>query len=69
MAKPDAKAAGTGGGADKVFKLAEIAAHNTASSIWLCINGGVYDVTPYLNDHPGGSEIMLHHAGKVATRA
>jgi hypothetical protein len=25
----------------------------------------VYDVTKYLNDHPGGPEIMLEFAGKV----
>lgn len=24
----------------------------------------VYDVTKYLNDHPGGPEVMLDYAGK-----
>lgn len=26
----------------------------------------VYDVTKYLDEHPGGSEVMLDHAGKYA---
>lgn len=72
MAKGDgakAEAAGDSQSSEKVFTLAEIAAHNSSTSIWMCINGGVYDITPYLNDHPGGSEIMLLHAGKVATQA
>ena len=25
----------------------------------------VYDVTKYLNDHPGGPEIMMEFAGKI----
>lgn len=30
------------------------------------ITGGamVYDVTKYLNDHPGGPEVMLDYAGE-----
>ena len=27
----------------------------------------VYDVTKYLDDHPGGSEIIVEYAGKDAT--
>lgn len=26
----------------------------------------VYDVTKYLEEHPGGSEVLLDHAGKYA---
>ena len=54
---------------EKIYTLAEIAEHNKAESLWLCINSGVYDISAYLNDHPGGSEIMLAHGGKVATAA
>ena len=35
---------------------------------WLGIDGLVYDVTKFLDDHPGGPEIVLEHAGKDATQ-
>ncbi|KAL7573398.1 hypothetical protein ACA910_006504 [Epithemia clementina (nom. ined.)] len=56
----------------KEYTLDEIAKHNTAESCWLIIgnatNGGpkVYDVTKYLDDHPGGAEVMLDVAGQDA---
>lgn len=30
--------------------------------------GKVYDVTPFMDDHPGGGEIMLSAAGKDGTQ-
>eukprot|EP00544_Gedaniella_sp_CCMP2646_P003650 CAMPEP_0202494032 /NCGR_PEP_ID=MMETSP1361-20130828/10479_1 /ASSEMBLY_ACC=CAM_ASM_000849 /TAXON_ID=210615 /ORGANISM="Staurosira complex sp., Strain CCMP2646" /LENGTH=136 /DNA_ID=CAMNT_0049124423 /DNA_START=37 /DNA_END=447 /DNA_ORIENTATION=+ len=56
----------------KEFTLEEISKHNTQGSCWLIIgnlsNGGpkVYDVTKYLDDHPGGAEVMLDVAGQDA---
>jgi hypothetical protein len=32
-------------------------------------SGKVYDVTPFMDDHPGGGEIMLSAAGKDGTQA
>ena len=32
--------------------------------MWLAIDGIVYDVTPFMDDHPGGGDIMLSAAGK-----
>lgn len=51
------------------FTLKEVAAHNTSTSCWIVLNGVVFDVTTFLDDHPGGYEILLHHAGKDATDA
>ena len=67
--KGSAKSAEAPAKVEKVYTLAQIAEHSTNQSLWLCINSGVYDITAYLNDHPGGSEIMLIHGGKVATAA
>lgn len=56
----------------KEFSEEEIEKHNTETDCWLIIgndsNGGakVYDISPYMNDHPGGPEIMMEFAGKDA---
>lgn len=31
----------------------------------MAVNGKVYDVTPYLNYHPGGAKQLLRGAGKA----
>jgi len=49
------------------YTLAEVATHNSPDDLWLVINGKVVDVTSYLEDHPGGSDILLDHAGTDAT--
>lgn len=52
--------------------MAEVAEHNTAEDCWLVIGsdatGGpkVYDVSTYLDDHPGGAEVMLDVGGQDA---
>ena len=51
----------------KEYTAAEIAKHNTEESPWLIIHGRVYDITPYLDEHPGGPEIMVDNAGKNAS--
>jgi|EP00670_Eutreptiella_braarudii_P006529 cytochrome b involved in lipid metabolism len=51
----------------KAFASEEVFKHKTADDCWLLIEGKVYDVTKYLDEHPGGSEIMVDAAGKDAT--
>ncbi|KAK2463103.1 hypothetical protein APHAL10511_004758 [Amanita phalloides] len=46
----------------------EVATHNSRESCWIIVHGKVYDVTDFLDDHPGGSNIILKYAGKDATR-
>ncbi|EXC16929.1 putative cytochrome b5 isoform 2 [Morus notabilis] len=55
------------GGDGKVFTLAEVSDHNTSKDCWLIISGKVYDVTKFLEDHPGGDEVLLSATGKDAT--
>ncbi|KAI8951239.1 FMN-dependent dehydrogenase-domain-containing protein [Xylaria longipes] len=45
----------------------EIASHRSTSSCWIVVNGKVYDVTTYLNEHPGGAAILLKQGGTDAT--
>ncbi|KAL0459902.1 UNVERIFIED_CONTAM: cytochrome [Sesamum latifolium] len=51
----------------KVFTLAEVSEHNTNKDCWLVIGGKVYDVTKFLEDHPGGDEVLVSSTGKDAT--
>ncbi|KAF9268554.1 hypothetical protein L218DRAFT_917391 [Marasmius fiardii PR-910] len=46
----------------------EVAQHNSRESCWIIVHGNVYDVTEFLDDHPGGSKIILKYAGKDATQ-
>ncbi|CAM6088609.1 unnamed protein product [Calypogeia fissa] len=51
----------------KVYKLSEVEVHNSAKDCWLVIDGKVYDVTKFLEEHPGGDEVLLSATGKDAT--
>mmetsp|Transcript_15884 Transcript_15884/g.28284 ORF Transcript_15884/g.28284 Transcript_15884/m.28284 type:complete len:132 (-) Transcript_15884:1600-1995(-) len=51
----------------KVFTKEEVAKHNTEEDCWLIIRGKVYDVSTYLDDHPGGVEIVTDLSGEDAT--
>lgn len=50
-----------------VFSLEEVSYHTDMSSCWIVIQDKVYDLTNFLDEHPGGREIMLEHAGLDAT--
>ncbi|KAJ7098803.1 FMN-dependent dehydrogenase-domain-containing protein [Mycena belliarum] len=45
-----------------------VALHNNRESCWIIVHGKVYDVTEFLDEHPGGSKIILKYAGKDATQ-
>lgn len=45
----------------------EVAKHNSRQSCWVVIRGKVYDLTAFLDDHPGGANSILKYAGKDAT--
>lgn len=52
-----------------ILDTAEIAKHNSQNDCWLIINGKAYDVTSYLNFHPGGPGLITPYCGKDATQA
>ena len=50
-----------------MFTFSELAEHSSQESCWVAIHGQVYDVTEFLNSHPGGINSILRWAGKDAT--
>lgn len=53
----------------KQFTPAEVAAHNTPDKgLYIIIDGGVYDVTNFVDEHPGGAKILKRVAGKDASK-
>lgn len=42
----------------QTFTKAEVAKHNTKTDCWTIIDDKVYNLTPYIEDHPGGDEIF-----------
>ena len=52
------------------YTLEEIATHKTAESCWSTVEGGVYDLTNWINKHPGGPQAILGNlCGKDGTTA
>ncbi|KAF8379951.1 hypothetical protein HHK36_027417 [Tetracentron sinense] len=51
----------------KIHSFEEVEKHNQTKDCWLIISGKVYDVTPFMDDHPGGYEVFLSASGKDAT--
>lgn len=49
--------------------LEELNAHNTAKELWMAIHDKVYDVTKFIEEHPGGEEVLLEVGGKYATES
>jgi len=50
-----------------MWTIKEVQQKNNKDSVLLIIHDKVYNVTNFLNEHPGGEEILLDHGGKDAT--
>ncbi|KAI0353498.1 cytochrome b5 [Pilatotrama ljubarskyi] len=53
----------------KLVTYAELKAHSTKESLYILLHEKVYDVTKFIDEHPGGDEVILAEAGRDATEA
>jgi cytochrome b involved in lipid metabolism len=51
----------------RVVSLQELAQHNTSKDCWIAVHGVVMNITPFLNEHPGGPDVIVSVSGKDCT--
>ena len=51
----------------KEFTIQQVKEHNTPGDLWIVIRNKVYDVSVYMDEHPGGDIIMDALPGMDAT--
>ena len=53
----------------KTISAQEVKAHNSAEKgMYIVVDETVYDVTSFVDEHPGGAKILKRVAGKDATK-
>ncbi|VDD82960.1 unnamed protein product [Mesocestoides corti] len=57
------------GSTTRVIRMEEVKQHNKDKDCWIVIHDNVYDVSQFLEEHPGGDFTILEHAGAFATEA
>ncbi|BCS25185.1 FMN-dependent alpha-hydroxy acid dehydrogenase [Aspergillus puulaauensis] len=55
--------------AGPIVSSSELQRHTTPEDCWIIVHSRIYDVTPFLDEHPGGSAIILKYAGNDASKA
>jgi len=55
--------------ADKEYTYVEVAEHSAKKNLYLVIHDKVYNATTFVDEHPGGEEVLLDVGGQDATEA
>ena len=63
QATPKASASATAG-----YTMAQVKTNKSATKCWSVINGNVYDLTAWINSHPGGSGSIISLCGIDGTQ-
>ncbi|XP_053621962.1 cytochrome b5-like [Plodia interpunctella] len=53
--------------AEKTFTRKQVAEQGTNKNVLFVINNDVYDVTKFIDEHPGGHEVLIAVTGKDGT--
>jgi cytochrome b involved in lipid metabolism len=51
----------------KKFTKEDVAKHDKKDDCWIIIDNNVCDITKFLDEHPGGPQILIMYAGKDCT--
>jgi len=62
-----ADAGGAAAAGDGKYTREEVAKHNKPEDCWIIVKGKVYNVTEFLEEHPGQAAPIIHWAGKDAS--
>ena len=49
------------------YSIDEVSKHNNENDLWIIINKKVYDVTNYIDNHPGGKKMFSKIGGTDVT--
>ncbi|KAI8970074.1 cytochrome b5-like heme/steroid binding domain-containing protein [Mycotypha africana] len=53
----------------QLYTHADVAQHNKRDDLWMIVDKKVYNVTKFIDEHPGGDELLLDEGAKDATQA
>ncbi|ODQ80736.1 hypothetical protein BABINDRAFT_34639 [Babjeviella inositovora NRRL Y-12698] len=51
----------------KAYTAKDVRSHNRSTDCWVTLGEKVYDVTEFLDAHPGGPELIMEYAGRDIT--
>ncbi len=51
------------------FSLSQVSSHKSRTDCWVTVNGGVYNLTTWIDQHPGGADKILALCGKDGSSA
>jgi len=54
---------------DKEFTYSDVAEHSSKRDLYVVIHDKVYNASTFVDEHPGGEEVLLDVAGQDATEA